>query len=226
MVATPKSSLIRLDERFRDYPAQAVDVRIANFVPADYDDEWDNNSLRTINEWLHEAMAADNVHIEGTIRWSAILDTIWLDKLYVLTKLPTCSKVIKLNIHRNLLEKKFAIEDTKCLQEMQANAAACGIVDEGDVIGGGVEAKNHAAAESNSIVCAMPPARARVHGNRLSRPSTRSSSSSSSAMHATKNKVNNGHLVGVSSVLPMNEWSNVSILNFYTTNYFFVQSQL
>lgn len=236
IVDTPTNALLRLNEKFRDYPAQAVDVRIANLVPVDCDDEWDKNSMRNVTEWLQEALAADNVHVEGRILWSEILDIIWLDKLNIVTQLSIRSKVNNLLMHRNLLKKKIAIEDYKCLEVLQASARACRIFDEKELTAVAEQITTHENVESSDCTrteMTPPPAHAHAHhGSRLSvnfkRSTTSQSSSSISSMRSLRPLKNNTSNIADDFgflALPLNQWSVVSILNFFSPNFFFVQFQ-
>lgn len=117
--------LLHLAAEFSVFPSQAIDVRIANLLPYDYDGEWDKDSYDNVKRWLQKSYT-ENVYIEGTIVWSGCLNTIWIDTLRLSEKLPTNMEVFVLSIQRKLLDKKFGIVDDQCLKSLQRMAASCG----------------------------------------------------------------------------------------------------
>lgn len=117
--------LLELADEFADFPSQAVDVRIANLIPYDYDAEWDAVSLGKVKSWLQE-YCKENTYIDGSIQWSSCLNTIWIDTLRVNEKLATSMDVFVMSVRRKLLKEKFGIEDDRCLKKLQQMAANCG----------------------------------------------------------------------------------------------------
>lgn len=117
--------LLELAAEFSGYPSQAVEVRIGDLVPYDYDEEWDKDSIANVNSWLQKNDKS-NVYIEGTIQWSSCLNTIWVDTLRLMEKLSTQTDVFVLSIRGKLLENKFGIADDQCLVTLKRMAASCG----------------------------------------------------------------------------------------------------
>lgn len=117
--------LLQLSAEFSVFPPQAVDVRIANLVPYDYDSEWDKDSIDIVKQWLQKKCTA-NVYIEGQIKWSSCLNTIWVDTLRLKEKLSTPTDVFVLSIRRELVDNKYAIVDEQCLASLQQMATSCG----------------------------------------------------------------------------------------------------
>lgn len=122
------SELLHLEDEFRSFPPQAVQIRIANCVPCDLDSEWDTSIVDIVQRWLEEAILGQNVHVEGRIELSA-MNTLWLDTLRVVEQLPGISMpaVQIMSVYRNLLNKKFAIVDNKALLKLSSLAMAAGI---------------------------------------------------------------------------------------------------
>lgn len=118
--------LLELSAEFVGFPSQAVDVRIANLLPYDFDSEWDKDSLNNVRKWLQKNKT-QNVYIEGTIQWSSCLNTIWVDTLRLIEKLYTSTEVFVLSIRRKLLDEKFGVVDDRCLLALKQMAASCGI---------------------------------------------------------------------------------------------------
>lgn len=119
------NDLLKLAAEFADFSSQAVDVRIANLIPYDYDANWDRDSMANVKHWLQKS-SMENVYIDGTIKWSNCLNTIWVDTLRLNEKLYTTTDVFVLSIRSNLLAKKFGIVDDRCLTLLQEMAASCG----------------------------------------------------------------------------------------------------
>lgn len=117
------NGLLQLDAAFIDYPSQAVDLRIANLIPYDYDTKWDRDAMANIKHWLKKN-STNNSYIEGTIVWSSCLNTIWVDTLRLTEKMKT--EILVLSIRSNLLDKHFGIENTQCLSLLQDMAASLG----------------------------------------------------------------------------------------------------
>lgn len=115
--------LLQLDAEFIDFPSQAIDLRIANLIPYDYDTKWDKDSMANVKHWL-KMNCTKNAYIDSTILWSSCLNTIWVDTLRLSEK--TKNDVLVLSIRSNLLDKQFGIEDNKCLSLLQEMAASLG----------------------------------------------------------------------------------------------------
>lgn len=117
--------LLKLSAEFAYFTPQAVDLRIANLIPYDYDAKWDLESMTNVTHWLQKS-CTENVYIDGTIQWSNCLNTIWVDTLRLNEKLYTSTEVFVLSIRSNLLSKKFGIDDDRCLVALRQMAANCG----------------------------------------------------------------------------------------------------
>lgn len=123
--AISSDDLLELAAEFSVFPSQAVEVRIANLVPYDYDVEWDKNSINNVKRWLQNN-CTENVYIEGTIQWSSCLNTIWVDTIQLTEKLSTATDIFVLSLRRKLLENKFGIVDEQCLSSLKRMATSCG----------------------------------------------------------------------------------------------------
>lgn len=124
------SELLHLEDEFRSFPPQAVQIRIAHCVPCDLDPEWDGSIVDIVRRWLEEASVGSNVHIEGRIELS-VINTVWLDTLRVVEQLPGIDTAVQImSVHRNLLNKQFAIVDKKALEKLTGLALAAGIWNE------------------------------------------------------------------------------------------------
>lgn len=119
--------LIHLEDEFRAFPPQAVQIRIANCVPCDLDSEWDATITGIVQKWLEEASIGLNVHVEGRIELSA-MNTLWLDTLRVVEQLPRIELPVQImSVGRNLLNKQFAIVDKRALMKLTSLAKSAGI---------------------------------------------------------------------------------------------------
>lgn len=121
--------LLHLPKRFCDYPAQAVNVIISGIVPIDYDYSWDTASQKNVEKWIaidespHKCIKA-NISI-------SLMNTIWVDTLYLVQKLPEIScEVTVISIKSSLLNNNLAIEDNAAFDNIKSVAAQIGILDE------------------------------------------------------------------------------------------------
>lgn len=121
------TELLHLEDEFRSFPPQAVQVRIAHCVPCDLDSEWDAAIVGIVQRWLDEAVEGANVHIEGRIELS-VMNSLWLDTLRVVEQLPGIDTPVQImSVGRNLLNKQFAIIDKKALRKLSSMATSVGI---------------------------------------------------------------------------------------------------
>lgn len=125
------TELLHLEDEFRSFPAQAVQIRIAKCVPYDLDSEWDATIAGMVERWLDEASAnASCTHIEGRIELS-VMNTLWLDTLRVVEQLPYIVKPVPImSVQSNLIEKHFAIVDDTALVKLTGMALGAGILDD------------------------------------------------------------------------------------------------
>lgn len=119
------ADLLKLTAEFADFTPQAVDVRIADLIPYDYEAKWDRESMANVTRWLEKG-CTEKMYFDGTIQWSGCLNTIWVDTIRLNEKLCTPTVIFVLSVRSNLLSKKFGIVDDRCLIALRQMAASCG----------------------------------------------------------------------------------------------------
>lgn len=117
-------------------PAQSVTVRIANCVPCDRDTEWDVRATQAVQQWLADSGVSNNDHIfvEARIEHT-VLDTLWVDSLRVVERLPTLGTFVHLlSVRHQLVRQRYGVLDDRATVALRRMAA------EADVdLGGGVQ---------------------------------------------------------------------------------------
>ncbi len=94
----------------------------AGIVPRDFDNEYDKNVLVLVRKWIQNAH-----HCQGFIKLS-IMNTLWVDSIEVMEVLTSIKEqVSSLSIKRNLLERKFCVQDLKPFELLMGLARNAGM---------------------------------------------------------------------------------------------------
>lgn len=123
------SELYHLDEQFRSIPAQSVAVRIADCVPCDGDSEWDASATQAVQQMLIDSGVgnADNIFLEARIEHT-VLDTLWVDSLRVVERLPTLNTFVHLlSVRNELVKQQYGQLDDRASVVLRKMAADAGV---------------------------------------------------------------------------------------------------
>ncbi|XP_037028322.1 putative ATP-dependent RNA helicase TDRD12 isoform X2 [Bradysia coprophila] len=125
------TSLMTLPDKFKNFPHQAVDIRIANIVPRDFDNEWDSSILELVKKWIGNENKLQNHHYcQGFVKLS-IMNTLWVDSVDMIEVLQSIDEEVKTtSIKRNLLNKNFCVRDSKPLELLTILAKNAGLLKE------------------------------------------------------------------------------------------------
>lgn len=95
-------------DQFKDFPAQAIDIRLINIVPFDNERSWDSKTTKQVHKWIMEDIKPKYV-VQANVNFS-MANTIWVNNVIVLEKLSgidAYSQVV--NLKKSLIEKNFAM---------------------------------------------------------------------------------------------------------------------
>ncbi|XP_037937655.1 putative ATP-dependent RNA helicase TDRD12 isoform X2 [Teleopsis dalmanni] len=99
------------DDKFKDFPAQAIDIRLLNIAPYENGGSWDNTPTKVANKFMTQLKETEVVHVKLKF---AFANCIWIDNVYVLNFLK-CTRiwVHTDNLKNILLRQKLGVVDTK-----------------------------------------------------------------------------------------------------------------
>ncbi|KAJ6624811.1 putative ATP-dependent RNA helicase TDRD12, partial [Pseudolycoriella hygida] len=119
IVSCYSTDLLELPEKFKNFPHQAVDVRIAGIRPQDFDSEWDPKIMVQVIKWIRNQNYA---YCQGFIKLS-IMNTLWLESVEVIEILHSVTEEIRaVSIKHNLIKGNFCVKDTKPFELLTALA--------------------------------------------------------------------------------------------------------
>ena len=102
------SDIFLCDDKFKDFPAQAIDVRLMDVVPFDNERSWDSKTIKQVQKWIMEDIKSDNV-IQASIDF-ALANTIWVKNIVVMQKLAGIDAYCQVvHLKKSLVEKSFGI---------------------------------------------------------------------------------------------------------------------
>uniref|UniRef100_A0A0A1WUC7 RNA helicase n=1 Tax=Zeugodacus cucurbitae TaxID=28588 RepID=A0A0A1WUC7_ZEUCU len=95
------------DARFKDFPAQAINIRLSGVVPFDNERSWDTKSTKTVQKWIMTDIKKNEcVHVSINF---TLIDTIWVNNVIVMEQLAQMGQyVYRVNLKRSLMEKNIA----------------------------------------------------------------------------------------------------------------------
>lgn len=108
--------------RFKDFPPQAVHIRIGGLVPIS-DTKWDKRSTQNVKEWFN---VSANYHIEGAIDM-AMMDCIWVKNVQIKEKLTSINEeATSCFVNKKLIKEKIAVADLKGMEMLREMANRMG----------------------------------------------------------------------------------------------------
>lgn len=111
------NDLLVMPPRFKEFPPQAVDIRIADIVPLDLDTTWESFIKHEVKNWINEKPSCQiRAEIELTV-----MNTIWVKSVKIVEKLPSIKEeVIKTDIKKKLIDEGYGVakDSLKTLQAM------------------------------------------------------------------------------------------------------------
>lgn len=117
------SPLFVLPEGFRNFPPQAVDVRIAGVVPLDLSTTWDKSSKDIVKQWFKDT---ENCEIQGKIELT-LMNCIWVESIELIDKLSAINaKVLNRNIKTRIIKNELGVENGNSLRLLREMARKAG----------------------------------------------------------------------------------------------------
>ncbi|KAI8126831.1 putative ATP-dependent RNA helicase BoYb [Lucilia cuprina] len=96
------------DEKFKDFPPQAVDVRLMNIVPFDNERTWDSKTTKQVQKWIMEDIKSNYV-VQASIDF-ALANTIWVKNVVVMEKLTGIDAYCQVvHLKKSLVGKNFGV---------------------------------------------------------------------------------------------------------------------
>ncbi|XP_067639600.1 putative ATP-dependent RNA helicase TDRD12 isoform X2 [Eurosta solidaginis] len=112
---------------FKDFPAQAINIRLSGVVPFDNERTWDTKSTKTVQKWIMtDITKKECVHVSINF---TLIDTIWVNNLIVMEQLDQVGQyVYRVNLKRSLLEKNIAAAADNKRQSIREIAEEFGLL--------------------------------------------------------------------------------------------------
>uniref|UniRef100_A0A1A9WVB7 RNA helicase n=1 Tax=Glossina brevipalpis TaxID=37001 RepID=A0A1A9WVB7_9MUSC len=108
------NEIFTCDEKFKEFPYQAIDIRLMNVMPLDNERVWDSMSTKHVRRWIKDDIKEDsNVVVHVNVNF-AFASTIWINDLIVMKKLQTTIGVygpLK-NLKNSLIKHQLALLNT------------------------------------------------------------------------------------------------------------------
>ncbi|XP_073832020.1 uncharacterized protein [Musca autumnalis] len=102
------SELFICDDKFKDFPHQAIDIRLMNVVPFDNERTWDSKTTKQVQNWIMDDIKSNHVVQVGIT--FALAQTIWINNLVVMEKLSTLGTYRPyVNLKLSLIKRNFAM---------------------------------------------------------------------------------------------------------------------
>lgn len=115
--------LLVLPDQFKEFPAQAVDIRIGGIVPLDSEIRWDKKSTQLVKKWLEHA---ENCYIEAKIEL-ALMNCIWVKSVEITKILRSINEETRwISITEKLIQKNIGVADSKPLDMLREMAERAG----------------------------------------------------------------------------------------------------
>lgn len=96
------------DDKFKDFPPQAVDVRLMNIVPFDNERSWDSKTTKQVQKWIIEDIKSNYI-VQANIDF-ALANTIWVKNIVVMEKLTGIDAYYQVvHLKKSLIEKNFGV---------------------------------------------------------------------------------------------------------------------
>ncbi|KAL9898074.1 putative ATP-dependent RNA helicase TDRD12 isoform 1-T1 [Glossina fuscipes fuscipes] len=105
------NEIFKCHDDFKNFPHQAIEIRLMNVVPHDNERLWDSNATKEVRKWIMDDIKSNNM-IEVKVNF-AFANTIWIDNLFVMEKLKGIETDTRLmNLKKSLNQKRFASSKT------------------------------------------------------------------------------------------------------------------
>lgn len=102
------SELFICDDKFKEFPYQAIDIRLLNVVPFDNERTWDSKTTKQVQIWIMDSIKTSHVVQVGIT--FALAQTIWVNNLVVMERLSTLGTYRPyVNLKMSLVQKDFAM---------------------------------------------------------------------------------------------------------------------
>lgn len=102
------SELFICDDKFKEFPYQAIDIRLLNVVPFDNERTWDSKTTKQVQIWIMDSIKTSHVVQVGIT--CALAQTIWVNNLVVMERLSTLGTYRPyVNLKMSLVQKDFAM---------------------------------------------------------------------------------------------------------------------
>uniref|UniRef100_A0A1A9Z0L2 Probable ATP-dependent RNA helicase spindle-E n=1 Tax=Glossina pallidipes TaxID=7398 RepID=A0A1A9Z0L2_GLOPL len=96
-------------QKFKDFPHQAIDIRLMNVVPYDNERMWDSATIKKVQKWIMDDIK-DNHVVHVSVNF-ALASTIWVNKLIVMERLNAIGTYRKLiDLKLTLFANEFALQ--------------------------------------------------------------------------------------------------------------------
>uniref|UniRef100_W8AL25 RNA helicase n=1 Tax=Ceratitis capitata TaxID=7213 RepID=W8AL25_CERCA len=94
-------------DKFKDFPAQAINIRLSGVVPFDNERTWNTKATKAVQKWIMTDIKKNEcVHVSINF---TLIDTIWVNNVIVMEQLEQVGQyVYRVNLKRSLLEKDIA----------------------------------------------------------------------------------------------------------------------
>uniref|UniRef100_A0A1B0ETB3 RNA helicase n=1 Tax=Glossina morsitans morsitans TaxID=37546 RepID=A0A1B0ETB3_GLOMM len=106
--AVQSSDIFICHQKFKDFPYQAIDIRLINMVPYDNERVWDSKSTKLVRKWIMDDINDTHV-VQATVNF-AFASNIWINNLFVMEKLSRIGVYKQLvNLKKTLIENQLAL---------------------------------------------------------------------------------------------------------------------
>uniref|UniRef100_A0A034VB34 RNA helicase n=1 Tax=Bactrocera dorsalis TaxID=27457 RepID=A0A034VB34_BACDO len=118
-------------DKFKDFPAQAINIRLTGVVPFDNERTWDTKATKTVQKWIMTDIKQNEcVHVSINF---TLIDTIWVNNVIVMEQLEQVGQyVYRVNLKRSLMEKNIADVGDSKKQGIREIAEELGLLAYGD----------------------------------------------------------------------------------------------
>ncbi|XP_018802414.1 PREDICTED: uncharacterized protein LOC108977261 isoform X2 [Bactrocera latifrons] len=118
-------------DKFKDFPAQAINIRLTGVVPFDNERTWDSKATKTVQKWIMTDIKQNEcVHVSINF---TLIDTIWVNNVIVMEQLKQVDQyVYRVNLKRSLMEKNIADVGDSKKQGIREIAEELGLLAHGD----------------------------------------------------------------------------------------------
>lgn len=118
--------LLHLHDQFKQFPPQAIDIRIAGIAPIDLNTKWDQNAGKMVRNWFEEYK---NCEFHGTIELS-LNGCIWVKTIGFVEELSSIQEeALVFDVKKEILKRNLGVANVNSMQRLQDLAQKAGILD-------------------------------------------------------------------------------------------------